>query len=261
MNKVLEDLIRHYISFQQDNWDDLLSAAEFAINNAYQESIGDTPFYLNFRRHPRLPTDCSLAKKPSKDPSAADYIGNIQKAIVKAKRCLQAAQQRQKKYADKHRTERHFQVGDMVWLNGRHITLKAVGVCKFLPLWLGPFAVLAKVSPVNYTLGIPANYHIHTTFHVSMLCPVHDNGGSAGQPPIIMVDGEEEFELQIILQHSPGKHTGDSRIRYLVSWKGYGPAYPARPEAAVLRGFSLSVHPGEVVFMLAHVYRSDSQTC
>lgn len=124
MNKVLEDMIRHYISPQQDNWEELLHMAEFAINNSYQSSIGNTPFYLNFGRHPRLPTDCNLINKPSKDPSAADYIGNIQKAIVKAKKCLQAAQQRQKKYADQHRTERHVQVGDMVWLNSRHIRSK-----------------------------------------------------------------------------------------------------------------------------------------
>ena len=73
----------------------------------------------------------------------------------------------------------------MVWLNCRHVTLKAVGVRKFLPLWLGPFPVLAKITPVNYTLEVPAHYHIHTTFHVSMLRPVHDNstGRLLASPP------------------------------------------------------------------------------
>ena len=109
-----------------------------------------------------------------------------------------------------------------------------MGVRKFLPLWLGPFPVLAKVPPVNYTLEIPAHYHIHTTFHVSMLRPVHDNGVSACQPPIIMVDGKEEFELQTILQHSPDKNRGDSVMRYLVPWKGCGPAYNSwEPEKAL----------------------------
>ena len=32
---------------RQDNWDDLRPAAEFAVDNAFQESIQDTPFYLN----------------------------------------------------------------------------------------------------------------------------------------------------------------------------------------------------------------------
>ena len=94
MNKVLEVMIRHYISPQQDEWDELLPMAEFAINNAYQESTGDTPFYLNFGRHPRLLIDCSLAKRLAKTPLLLT-IGNIQKAMVKARKCLQAAQQRQ----------------------------------------------------------------------------------------------------------------------------------------------------------------------
>ena len=41
--------------------------------------------------HPRLPSDLNLA---SKDPATVDFIGNIGKAIAKAKVCFQAAQQR-----------------------------------------------------------------------------------------------------------------------------------------------------------------------
>ena len=39
MNRVLKDMLRHYVNPKQDNWDDLLPAAEFAVNNAFQESI------------------------------------------------------------------------------------------------------------------------------------------------------------------------------------------------------------------------------
>ena len=47
--------------------------------------------------------------KAVKDPKAAVFIGNIEKAVAKAKICLPAvlpAQQRQKKYADQHRIYR-----------------------------------------------------------------------------------------------------------------------------------------------------------
>ena len=66
----------------------------------------------------------------------------------------------------------------------------------------------------------------HPTFHVSMLCPDYDNGSGEGRPPLIMIDGEEEFELQTILQHRPlNKTKGDSGISYLIKWKGYGPVH------------------------------------
>ena len=229
MNRVLEDMLRHYVNPKQNNWDELLSSAEFAVNNAYQASIQDTPFYLNYGRHPRVPSDLTLSserKKAVKNAQAVDYIGNIEKAIAKAKVCLQAAQQRQKKYADEKRSDVHYAVGDMVWLNSQHVSIKAVGTRKMLPHWLGPFKVLEKPSPVNYTLDIPTHYRIHRTFHVSMLRRAYDNGAGVQRPPIIMIEGQEEFELEEILQHSPAhKVRTDSSIRYLVKWKGYGPAY------------------------------------
>jgi len=226
MNRVLEDMLRHYVSPRQDNWDDLLAPLEFAVNNAHNESIQDTPFCLNYGRHPRLPTDLNLAKKPSRNKAAVDYIGNIEKAIAKAKVCLQAAQQRQKKYADTHRVDLQFNVGDKVFLNSKHITLEAVGARKMLALWLGPFEILARTSNVNYELKIPEHYHFHPVFHVSMLRPCYDNGYNEEQPPMIIIDGEEEFELSQILQHRPlNKQRGDSNIKYLIKWKGYGPVY------------------------------------
>lgn len=148
--------------------DDLLAPDEFAINNAFQASIQDTPFYLNNGGHPRLPTDLNLGK---------DKLGS-------AKVCLQAAQQRQKKYADLKRVDLHFNVGDLVWLNSRHITLKAIGARKMLALWLGPFPVVAVVGSVNYILDIPDHYRIHRTFHVSMLRRAFDNGAGVHRIPL-----------------------------------------------------------------------------
>lgn len=74
-----------------------------------------------------------------------------------------------------------------------------------------------------------------------MLRSVHDNRVSADQPPIMKVVGGE-FELQTMLQHSPGKTRRDSQMKYLVSWKGYGSAYNSwNPEK------SLQQHAGEAL--------------
>ena len=52
-----------------------------------------------------------------------------------------------------------------------------------------------------------------------------------------MIEGEEEFEIQEILNHSPARKTRtDTGIRYLVQWKGYGPAYNSwEPERTLKR--------------------------
>ena len=122
--------------------------------------------------------------------------------------CLQAAQQRQKRYADEHRIEVQYEIGQLVWLNSQHVTTKAVGSCKMLPRWLGPFKILAKPSPINTTLDIPPHCRIHTTFHVSMLRRAYNNGAGAQRPPNIMIEGQEEFDVQEVLNHSPAQRTG-----------------------------------------------------
>ena len=48
-NRTLEDYLRHYTSPRQDDWDDYLALAEFAINNSVNPSTGYTPFFPHLR--------------------------------------------------------------------------------------------------------------------------------------------------------------------------------------------------------------------
>ena len=52
--------LRVFINTMQDNWDDLLPAAEFACNNGVHNSKGHTPFVLNHGRHPATPLDVTI---------------------------------------------------------------------------------------------------------------------------------------------------------------------------------------------------------
>ena len=51
-NAILEQYLRAYINYQQDNWNEYLPLAEFAYTNGYQETIKTTPFYANYGRNP-----------------------------------------------------------------------------------------------------------------------------------------------------------------------------------------------------------------
>ena len=81
MNRVLEDMLRHYANHRQDDWDTLLPIFEFAVNNSWQESVQNTPFYLNYGRHPETPHNLKL---PIENPAANDYVQNIAEALQKA---------------------------------------------------------------------------------------------------------------------------------------------------------------------------------
>uniref|UniRef100_A0A383VMU0 Integrase catalytic domain-containing protein n=1 Tax=Tetradesmus obliquus TaxID=3088 RepID=A0A383VMU0_TETOB len=46
--RTLEEVLRHFVNPRQDNWDEHLALAEFAINESINPSTGYTPFYLAY---------------------------------------------------------------------------------------------------------------------------------------------------------------------------------------------------------------------
>ena len=52
-NRLIEDVLRHFVSADMLDWDKHLSSVQFAINNAWQETVQETPMSLNHGRHPK----------------------------------------------------------------------------------------------------------------------------------------------------------------------------------------------------------------
>src|ERR1700730_17889355 len=53
-NQTLEQYLRCYCNYQQDNWSELLPLAEFAYNNALSTTTGISPFFANKGYHPNI---------------------------------------------------------------------------------------------------------------------------------------------------------------------------------------------------------------
>ncbi|KAH9304109.1 hypothetical protein KI387_008513, partial [Taxus chinensis] len=82
------------------------------------------------------------------------------------------AQDRQKKYADQHRTDRSFEVGTKVFLRVRpHKSPIRYGKgSKLAPRFVGPFEILERLGPLAYRLALPPSLsRVHDVFHVSVL--------------------------------------------------------------------------------------------
>jgi len=52
VNQTLEQYLRIYCDYHQDDWSQLLPLAEFIYNNVKSVSMGTSPFYVNYGRHP-----------------------------------------------------------------------------------------------------------------------------------------------------------------------------------------------------------------
>jgi hypothetical protein len=108
VNRVLEDMLRMYVAKSQDDWDEKMVCAEFAINNSDHESTGSSPFLLNYGFHPHLP----VAILPNRRvPGASDFVQSMQRLINEARMTHRVATARQAQYANTKRRNVQFGVG------------------------------------------------------------------------------------------------------------------------------------------------------
>ena len=232
VNQTLETYLRHFVSVELNDWDTLLSRAEFAHNSAYHSSTGQTPFYLNSGFQPRTPPGERLEVG---HPESVAFVERWQSALTFARQYLIAAQQRQKAFADQNRTEKVFSVEDKVLLSTKHLNIKHGEVRrKLLPKWIGPFEVVQVVGPVAYKLKMNPGWRIHPVFHVSLLEPYRADGRVQPPPPPIEMEGVLEYEVDSILSYR-FRGRRHPRASYLVAWKGYGPEHNSwEPERYVV---------------------------
>ena len=88
-----------------------------------------------------------------------------------------------------------------MWLNLKNVTINRP--CKKLDLKNAKYTVLEVISSHSYRLDTPPG--IHNVFHASLLKhaaadPFPNQRQDDLQPPVIIVDGEEEWEVERILR-------------------------------------------------------------
>ena len=239
MNRILEDMLRHWVGPDHDDWDRYLSCCEFAVDNAFQKSIQSTPFMLIYGHHPRIAmhlfsgTGVSAAEKMSKA---------MQDELQAAKTCMQKAQDRQEAYANKGHREVTFEVGQYVYLNSRNMKFRGKGTPKLMPKYVGPYKIAKRIGPVAYRLALPANSRVHPTFHVSLLKPYKGpiEGLEKQAPPAPIVFGHDKlFIIDKLIDHkdtkTPGRNSSVKRS-YLVRLKGYSPSEDSWEPESELKG-------------------------
>ncbi|MBW0479620.1 hypothetical protein O181_019335, partial [Austropuccinia psidii MF-1] len=216
VNQILEQYLRMYVSYHQDDWNTWLPLAEFAYNNSDHSSTKQSPFFTVYGRDPQFDS-----VHITQDTPAGKLSTKIQSVQQDVKRELEIAINRFKRYADKSRASPPvFNPGDMVWLSSKNI--KSTRPTKKLSeRWLGPFPILKKVSTHAYHLKLPSQWKsIHPVFHISLLEPVKTStipNRHQEPPPPIIIEEEEEWEVSQVLDSKLKRR----KLWYLVEWKGF----------------------------------------
>ncbi|KAJ9514337.1 hypothetical protein QJQ45_012260 [Haematococcus lacustris] len=233
-NRVLEEMLRHYISPTQADWPDHLALAEFAVNNSWQESIHSTPFFLNTGQSP---VTLGLRDLPDggRCPSAHAFATWWKEGVAHARRHMADAQARYKRHADTGLKDVEFEVGAQVLLSTRNLRIKTGKVRKFVPRYVGPFVVEAKINANAYRLTLPANMsRLHPVFHVSLLKKYSGSDVGIMPPPVEWMDETPVYYVERLLDHRYVR--AGKAGEFLVQWEGYDASFNTWEPRANLTG-------------------------
>jgi transposase InsO family protein len=218
INSILEQYLRCYVNYQQTNWSTLLPIAEFSYNNTIHSSTKTTPFFANFGYHPKFTVTIPRVSKDN--VPATDRVQALKNLYSEMRFNIQSAIEAHSRHFDtKTIPQPDFKVGDQVWLDSRN--LRTHRPAKKLDYKReGPFTVTEKVGTRSYRLNLPKTVKVYPVFHVSLLerfRPDLISGRTPKRRPPLVVDGEEEFEVESILDSKQER----GRVFYFVHWKGY----------------------------------------
>ncbi|GKA00084.1 putative reverse transcriptase domain-containing protein [Tanacetum coccineum] len=114
--QTLEDMLRACVIDFGKGWVKHLPLAEFSYNNSYHASIKAAPYEALYGQKCRSPI--CWAEVGEAQLTGPELIQETTEKIVLIKQRMQAAQDRQKSYADRKRKPMEFEVGDRVHAQG-----------------------------------------------------------------------------------------------------------------------------------------------
>ena len=213
-NQWLEQYLRFWVNYHQDNWRQLLPMAEYAHNSWRNETTKTTPYQTLMGYNPAADWRPINATVPAPITCLEQWTKAQQIAYVQMK----AAQER---WAKAKKEGRKFQKGDLMWLEGHNLKMDQP-TSKLATKRYGPFPVVQVLLPVTYQLTLPEQWKIHPVFHVDLLTPYKEtafHGTNYTRPPPDLINDEEEYEVEQILDSRvQGRN---QRVQYLVKWVGY----------------------------------------
>ena len=169
-HRTIEQILRAYVHKEHSLWLRLLPHAEFSYNNLQHSSTGFSPFEALYGYQPLTPI--RLLEPPPADSlmSHDEFLQHLHDIHFLIADNLAIAKEYQKHYANQRVKHAHtFRVGDKVLLSTEHLVLRNSPCRKFKQRYLGPYAIVSKISDQVYKLELPPELNCHPVFHVSKL--------------------------------------------------------------------------------------------
>lgn len=221
MNQELENYLRIFTSYRQEDWPDWLPMAAFSYRIREHSATGYSPFYMTHGREPYTGVE---TRKEVKTEAAEQFASRMKQIQEEAGAALTIAKDVMKRNYDRHkRAARVYEEGAWVYLDAYNITTDRPSK-KLDDKRYGPFQIERKVGAGAYRLKLPKTWRsIHPVFNEALLWPAHEpefpNQVSDRPIPNLTTSAEEPEEIL-------DSRVKRGRLTYLVRWKGK-PLYEA----------------------------------
>nr|AAX95862.1 retrotransposon protein, putative, unclassified [Oryza sativa Japonica Group]ABA92196.1 retrotransposon protein, putative, unclassified, expressed [Oryza sativa Japonica Group] len=222
LNQCLEAYLRCAVHSCPKHWSKWLSQVQHWYNTAYHSALDKSPYEVLFARKP---TPFGLIDVgDSMVPDVHVWLQERAHMNEVLHQQLTRAQQRMKYQADKHRSKRVFNVGDMVYLKLQPYVQMSVAKrsCQKLCFrYFGPYKILERIGEVAYKLDLPPQSQVHPVVHVSLLKKAirPDVQVQADLPASCMAEDAAIFPEEIL--HRQLIKRGNAAVPYgLVRWTG-----------------------------------------
>lgn len=238
LNRCLVCYLRCMTGDFPKQWVHWLSLAELWYNTTYHSAIGMSPFEAVYGVPPPVHLPYIAGDSPN---DLVDRTCLSRELVIQLlKQHLRTAQHRIVQQANKHRTDRQFSVGDMVYLKLHPFhknLLNNSALHKLAARYFGPFKIINKVGAVAYELELPSGSRVHPVFHVCLL-KKHVGSATAVIPILPPVDDQGQFLLEpdSILGRKIIKRHNLPVTQVLVRWKF------SQPEDATWEDLSVIQH-------------------
>ncbi|UTT90241.1 hypothetical protein NDA17_004073 [Ustilago hordei] len=195
VNQVIEQYLRMYCNYEQNDWANLLDTAAFVYNNTVHNSIGVSPFFAcygwNPKAHPDIPQRLGV-----NDPGRFEYLMDGKERCKYLQEQIREAQRRSVNQYNRKHKDIEFKVGDMVYINRRNWKTRRP-TPKLDTRFAGPYPVQERVGRRAYRITLPANLRVHDVFHVSMLEPARTSSlPQRAEQPTIPSLPDEDLDLK-----------------------------------------------------------------
>jgi hypothetical protein len=78
MNRTMDEMLCHTVTYRQDDWDEALPALEHAYNNSVNATINQEPFVRLYGQKPLDFKDLLLGKKPTPVESVQEFVSRVE---------------------------------------------------------------------------------------------------------------------------------------------------------------------------------------